>query len=422
MRLRLFGFDHSRAPLELRERFAFDRAETERFLDGWLERFPEIEAVLVSTCNRTELYLGTLNGSLPEPTELLDFFSERKGIAPDESAASFFQTADDAPAAEHLFAVAASLESMVVGEPQILAQIKESYRLAAERGSAGTVTHSAFQRALAAAKRVSAETDIFRHRVSIPSVAVADFALELFETLADKTTLVLGAGEMAAETLRYLTDNGAKKIVVANRTREKADSLAAQFGGVSVDWRERSDALPTADLVVTACTASEPILTAEDLDERQKKRGERPLFLLDLAVPRNCSPDIHRLENVFLYALDDLAAACERNRKSRDAELPKARKIVRAEAESFWRDLRGRENGEAIRQLRTRWNETKEEELLRLFHKRPELEEPQRDAVRYAFDRLVNKMLHTPMESLRDEPDERPKNLLDALTRLFGLR
>lgn len=421
MKLRRIGWDHAQVAVELRERFTFDRAETERFLDDWQERFPEAEAVLVSTCNRTELYMGTLNGSLPGSDAVRAFLAEEKKCAFPNELAERIVTLDDEPAACHLFAVASSLESMVVGEPQILAQIKEAYRIAAERGAAGTVTHSAFQRALSVAKRVSAETDLFRHRVSIPSVAVADFALELFETLSDKGTLVLGAGQMASETLRYLVDHGARKIFIANRTRSKANALAEEFHAEAVDWSERLNLWERVDLVITACLSDTPIITASDALGYQNQRSNRPLFLLDLAVPRNCDPEIARLENVYLYSLDDLAAACERNRKSRDAQLPKARRIVRAEGESFWRDLRGRENGEAIRLLRLRWHETKERELERLFHKCPALDDSERDEVRYAFERLVNKMLHAPMESLRDEPDSRPTNLLDAMKRLFGL-
>ena len=421
MKLRRIGWDHHGVAVELRERFAFDRAEAGRFLDDWQERFPESEAVLVSTCNRTELYTGTLNGALPDAVAVRAFLAkEKQCVFPDE----LFErvvTLDDAHAASHLFAVASSLESMVVGEPQILAQIKEAYQIAAEHGAAGTVTHSVFQRALSVAKRVSAETDLFRHRVSIPSVAVADFALELFETLSDQGTLVLGAGQMASETLRYLVDNGARKIFIANRTRSKADALAGEFHAESVDWSERSSVWEKVDLVIAACTADTPIITAEHVLACQSKRANRPLFLLDLAVPRNCDPEIAQLENVYLYSLDDLAAACERNRKSRNAQLPKAYRIVWTEANSFWHDLRGRENGEAIRQLRLRWHETKERELERLFHKCPNLDDSAQDEVRYAFERLVNKMLHAPMESLRDEPDTHPTNLLDAMKRLFGL-
>jgi len=421
VKLRFFGLDHQNTSVELREKLAFDKVARARYLENWEDAFPGIEAVLVSTCNRTELYLGTLNGELPNLAELLRFAAEQKEEPISDSAAEMIRCADDADAASHLFAVASSLESMVLGEPQILAQIKEAYQAAVDQKTAGIVIHSVFQHALAAAKRISVETTIFRHRVSIPSVAVADFALELFESLADKTTLVLGAGEMAAETLQYLKDNGAKKILVANRTRSKADALAEVFSGTAIDWEERIAASGNADLIVAACSTQEPVLYRADLAPHQPKRKGRPLFLLDLAVPRNLDAQISRLENVYLYSLDDLAAACSRNRKRRDAELPKARKIIQQEANDFWRDMRLRESGETIRRLREQWHETKASELKRLFNKCSSLDEAQRQEISIAFDRLVNKMLHAPMESLREEIDEKPRSLLDAMIRLFRL-
>ena len=441
MKLRMIGLDHKSAPIEIRERLAFDRERTAAFLRDWQEAFADFEAVLVSTCNRTELYVATLNGALPPTDELVAFLTRRgealestvpnesvpkevapKDVAPKESEIpAFFRVYEDAEALEHLFSVAASLESMVLGEPQILAQIKDAYRIAADGGTAGIVTHSAFQAALRAAKTISVETGIFRHRVSIPAIAVVDFALEIFESLTGKKTLVLGAGEMAAETLRYLIDIGAREIAVVNRSREKAEKLAEEAGGVAADWEERFRLLLSADLVVAATGAPEPVISAADYAAIAPKRSGRPLFLLDLSVPRNLDPALEKEPNVYLFTLDDLAEVCARNRKSRDAELPKARKIILRQTEEFLADLKIREQGELIRQLRERWHAAKETELTRLFHK-AEFSDAERAEVRYAFDRLVNKMLHGPMESLRDEPDEKPQTLLEAMMKLFRLK
>lgn len=423
MKFAFWGLNHQNAPVELRERLAFDRAGVERFLDGWTAHFPDTEAVLVSTCNRTELYIGSPSETLPEESKVFDYIASEKGDAAlaDDLGQQLVRAAD-AEAAEHLFAVASSLESMVLGEPQILSQIKDAYLKASESETTGVVTHSAFQRCLAVAKRVAAQTALFRHHVSIPSVAVSDFALELFETLADKITLVLGAGEMAAETLRYLVDGGGKKIVVANRTRSRAEELAEQFGAEVIDWEDRLSALDRADLVIAACSTTEPILYRADLQRCLALRRGRPLFLLDLALPRNFDPDITQLENVYLYCLDDLNAACERNRKSRSAELPKAKKIVRAEAVDFWRDLRLRESSELICQLRTQWHAIKDSEVTRLFNKCQDLSPRQRQEIQTALDRFVNKALHAPIASLRDEIDTRPTNLLEAFVRLFHLK
>lgn len=424
MKLRLIGLDHRTAPIELRERFAFDREQTAAFLREWPERFSAFEAVLVSTCNRTELYVGSQNGSLPPTVELLGCLAQSASVA-DENAdavSKAFFVADDVEALEHLFSVAASLESMVVGEPQILAQIKEAYRAAAEFGTAGMVTHSAFQSALSVAKRVSTETGLFRHRVSIPSIAVVDFALEIFETLADKKTLILGAGEMAEETLRYLTDYGAVDVIVANRSAERAENLARSFGGSVAPWSERYERLAEADLAVVAVSGAEQAVTLESFDQASKGRRSRPLFLLDLSVPRQCAPELAKRPDVYLYSIDDLVEAARRGRKSRDAELPKAKKIVHEATGEFLNEMRLRDSGELIRRLREGWNDVKEAEITRLFHRLPELPDKDRDEIHYAFDRLVNKMLHGPMQSLRDESQEKPQYLLDAMRKLFHLK
>lgn len=454
MKIRMLGLDHKTAPIAVREEFSFSPAETAAFLQKWNETFPDFEAVLVSTCNRTELYVGSQNGSLPASGAILDLIADQKGTRGKETAEKnrseteganlderndkkddsgpkddsdgippFIQIREDAEAVDHLFSVAASLESMVLGEPQILAQIKEAYRIAADEGTVGIMTHSAFQNALKAAKRVSAETDIFRHRISLPAIAVSDFALEIFEKLSDKRTLVLGAGEMAEETLRYLVDAGGKEIVVANRSREKGDALADRFGGSSVDWNARFAELAKADLVIAATGAVEPIVTPTDYQKIASERRGRPLFLVDLSVPRNLDEKLGQFPNVYLYSIDDLKETCRRNRKSRDQEVPKAKRILRQETDSFMKEIRLRDFGALIRELRAQWNLVKDSEVERLFHKCHDLGEREQEEIRYAFDRLLNKLLHQPMKSLRSENEkERGGGLLEAMMKLFRPR
>jgi glutamyl-tRNA reductase len=323
----------------------------------------------------------------------------------------------------HLFEVAGSLDSMVVGEPQVLSQVKAAYQLADESGTTGTITHGMFQASLKTAKRIISETEIHRHRVSIPSVAVVDFAMQVFQRLDDKKTLVLGAGEMADETLRYLTGHGAKAITVINRNHDRAETLAQQWHGRSDDWNNRVRHLADADLVVSTTGAPEPIVRLDDYLSMEPQRKGRPLFVLDLAVPRDFDPAIGKRDGVFLYTIDDLQEACERNRTSRDRELPKAKRIIRQESDRFLREMRHRATGNIIRQLQTGWGEIKDAELARLFSKMPDLTEAEQAEVRYAFDRLINKLLHPPLESLRDEAKQGvPGMLLDALSRLFRLK
>jgi len=252
---------------------------------------------------------------------------------------------------------------------------------------------------------------------------VVDFAMQVFERLDDKKTLVLGAGEMADETLRYLTDYGAGSITVINRNRERAEALARQWQGKTDVWDNRVQHLATVDLVVSATGASEPIVRLDDYLAVEPLRQGRPLFILDLAVPRDFDPAIGERDGVFLYAIDDLQEACARNRISRNRELPKAKRIVKQERDRFLREMRHRATSHVIRKLQTGWSEIKDAELVRLFHKLPDLTEAEQAEVRYAFDRLINKLLHPPLESLRDEAKQGvPGMLLEALSRLFRLR
>jgi len=259
--------------------------------------------------------------------------------------------------------------------------------------------------------------------VSIPSIAVADFALQIFERFDDKHVLVIGAGEMAEETLRYLRDEGARQLTIINRSPQRAEELARQWQGRAVPWEELPPALAAADLVVSTTGAEEPIVSLAQFTALQPARGERPLFVLDLAVPRDFDPAIGDRPEVYLYSIDDLRAVCEQNRSARDKELPAAREIIDEETGRFVADWRHRMTGPVLRQLKQGWEKSKEEELRRLLNKLPGLDEGSREEIRQSFDRLVNKLLHPPMESLRDQSRHGfPRALLEALAQLFQLK
>lgn len=426
MPIRVIGLNYRSASIDVRENFAMDSDAVAETLHEWRESFPGVEAALVSTCNRTELYFASDLDMLPSYKEVFPFLvspnRRNDGEITFDRYRGAFQTKEDRDAAEQLFSVTSSLDSMILGEPQIHSQVKRAYELATAAQTTGPILNDAFQTAFKTAKRVTVETDVFKRRVSVPSVAVVDFALKIFERLSDKKTLVLGAGEMAEETLKYLADYGAKSIVVANRSREKAEKLAAQWNGRSADWIDRFDELATADLVIVATGASEPIVTLQDyLQVENVRKPDKSLFILDLAAPRNVDPQIGKRPNVFLYSVDDLEAACARNKELRDKEIPKARKIVQEEANRYLADVRARKSIEAIRRLRDGWNEIKEGELDRLLNK-IECDPQQESEIRYAFDRLVNKLLHSPTVSLRNASQtESAPRLVEALKRLFRL-
>ena len=420
--LALVGGTHRTVPLELRERLAFSAEQTAEALATFRERFPGREAVLLSTCNRVEFYAAADNDQVaPVADELVAFLAECRGIDPARLGPVLIRQSDEA-VVQHLFSVAAGLDSMVLGEPQILGQVKQAWVLAQEHGTSGPLTAGMFQAAPRTAKRVATETAIGRERTSIPSVAVADFAAGVFERFDDKRVLLLGAGKMATETLRYLREAGAREVTILNRTASRAVELAARLGARPGSFAELAAELAAADLVVSTTGASEPVVSLSVFQQLEHRRRGRPLVVLDLAVPRDFDPRIGARPGVWLYSIDDLAAACDANRKSRQREMPAALAIIEEETLRFMIDVHHRTTAPVIEQLRAGWSETGEAELERLFRRLPGLGDAERDQIRQAFERYAAKLLHPPLVSLRSESRSGPPHgLIDALRRLFQL-
>lgn len=425
MKLQMVGCSHRDAAVELREKLSFTPEQARAALDAFRETYPASEAVLLSTCNRVELYTATgdAEAGLPDRQAAIDFLAQCRGVSSEE----IFETLiyrTGAEAVEHLFTVAASLDSMVVGEAQILNQVKQAYEIANARGATGPLTHAVFQAASHAAKRVQRETKIHRRRVSIPSVAVGEVAKEFFDSIDDKSVLLIGAGEMGQETMRYLCDWGARDVVIVNRSEDRAAALAAELGGRVAPWHALSDHVARADLVVSTTGASEPVVTAEMFTSIHEARFQRLLLILDLAIPRDFDPRIGDAAGVYLYAVDDLQAACERNRKEREREWPQAQKIIAEETRKFIADLHHRATGPVIRRLREQAEQTKQEELKRLLGRleKYEIDDGAYADIEQGFDRLVNKLLHPPLSSLRDDAARGgSQGLLEALRRLFDV-
>lgn len=423
MKLQMVGCSHHTASVAIRERLAFNRDQAADALGRLRLRFPETEAVLLSTCNRVELYVASESDACPTHHDVISFLAEFHGLDPIVLFNDLFErTGEDF--VRHLFMVAASLDSMVIGEAQILAQVKQAYELATSVTATGPLTNQAFQAALRVAKRVTTETAIQQKRVSIPSVAVADFVPQVFERLDDKRIVVVGAGEMAEETLRYLIDGGAKEISLVGRNLARAQELADRLGGGEpAPWSKLHPLLVAADLVVSATGASEPVVSLAEFKQVVAERFQRPVMILDLAMPRDFEPAIGDLTGVFLYSIDDLKAACEQNRREREKEWPKAERIIEDETRRFMADLHHRATAPTIRRLKERADEVKAEELARVLNKLSNLDGKSKGEITAAFDRLVNKLLHPPLESLRDEAQHgAPHGLLDALKRLFQLK
>ncbi|MCH7725152.1 MAG: glutamyl-tRNA reductase [Planctomycetes bacterium] len=423
MKLQMTGCSHHNSSVEVRERLAFSPRQTRDALAILRQRFPQSEAVILSTCNRTELYTAAQDPeSCPTHHDVVEFLAEFHDLNAVEIFDDLFErTGEDA--IRHLFTVAASLDSMVVGEAQILSQVKQAYDMATRDDCTGPLTHSAFQAAIRVAKRVASQTAINQKRVSIPSVAVADFAKEIFESFRDKQVLVIGAGEMAEETLTYLQDEGACNPTITNRTESRAVDLAARFDGQSVAWDDLDQLLARADLIISTTGAEQPVVTLEDYKRIEHDRFQRNLLILDLAVPRDFEPAIGDCLNVYLFSIDDLKSVCERNRKSREKEWPKAERIIEQETARFMADLRHQSTAPWIRRYMEKASEVKDDELARLLNKLEAPDDRTRKEIEQSFDRLVSKLLHPPLESLRDEAESgTPHGLLDALKRLFRLK
>ena len=368
MKLQMIGCSHHDAAVEFRERLSFTTDQVSETLGAFRQKFPSAELVLLSTCNRVELYASCNDEIQLDAKDVAKFLAERQHLPPDEVFAQMIYRSGH-EAVKHLFTVAASLNSMVVGEAQILSQVKQAYELACQNGSAGPLTHVLFQAANRTAKRVQTETKIHQRRVSVPSVAVGEIVPEVFDSLRNKRVLLCGAGEMGEETLRYLKQAGANDICILNRSQSRAEDLARQFDAQADSWESLHQHIVQADLMIGTTAATEPILSAAEYHTIHAKRNGRVLLILDLAVPRDFDPAIGETANVYLYQIDDLQAVCERNRQKRKKEWPKAEEIIAEETTRFIQDLNHRATGPVVRRLRNQAEELKREELDRLVAK-----------------------------------------------------
>lgn len=403
MKILLLGMNHRTAPLEVRERFAVDASGA--LLRKLVDR-PEIaEATLLSTCNRVEVVVTTENPDAAQHV-LYDFFARElaEGAGPAAGALEdMTYLREGRQAVEHLFRVASSIDSMVVGEPQILGQVKDAYRAAADAGVCGAVLSRLFQRAFATAKRVKNETGIAQRPVSVARVAV-DLAEQIFERLDDKSALLIGAGEMIEAALVALRDRGLGETRVANRTAARAETLAVRFGGTAHGLDELDRLLPDSDVVLTCVGGDEPILTRERVERSLTGRRGRPLFLIDLGVPRNVDPEVHELDSAYLYDLDDLQAVAAANEEERRRESDRAERIVYEEREQFEGWMVALQAVPTIRDLRDRAEDIRRGEIDR-FAGRLGLEDAQAETLEQLTRSIVNKLMHSPISRLRDETD-----------------
>jgi len=419
MRVLLVGVNHKTAPVSLREKLAGlipDLDQAYQHLKDW----PELSEVLVySTCNRVELLCVT---GEPEAAaaRAQAFFSSHPEIPPETVAESIYLRRDQ-EAVQHLFRVAASLDSMVLGEPQILGQVKAAYREAAEHQATGPILNRLLHKAFSVAKRVRGETGIGDHAVSV-SYAAVTLGRKIFGEFTGKNVLLLGAGEMAELALEHLRAQGVSRVIVANRTLERGVRLAQRFGGEAVSLEELEEQLLTADIVISSTGAGDYLLRRDQLKPAMRRRKQRPLFLIDIAVPRDLDPALNELDNVYLYNIDDLKEVAEQGMQHRQQEAAKAERLVAEETLKFQQWLTTLEVFPTIIALKDKAGTICEVELKKTLGHLGPVSEEQRQALEVLLNSVTQKLLHDPIIFLkRNHHLKRPQRELDLVRRLFNL-
>lgn len=422
MNLRAIGCNVGSAPVELRERLAFDAAKHARALAELSARYGA-EAVVLGTCNRVELYLARPETGAPVHSPLVaEYLSELHGVPAADIAPHLYEHAD-ADAVRHLFRVATGLDSVVVGEDQIAGQVKEAFDLAQKAGATGPLLNALFPAAARASKRVRTETGLAQGQVSVASAAVG-FLKEVFDRFTDKTVLVIGAGEMGRLTLTHIQELRPAAVLVTNRSPERAAAVAAECGGTPVPWDQLADALAKADIVVSTTGAPEPIVSRRWFDEKVRpKRGRRKAVVFDLAVPRDFDPRIDDGDRVSVFNVDDLNRVRDQQLAERRKHVAPAEGIVAEEVAGFVADWNRRKDGPVIGRLTEEVSKIREEVLAQLLGKLNGKAGPEvKSAVEGAFRLFQNKLLHGPIAALQEASREgHGPGLREALMRLFGL-
>jgi glutamyl-tRNA reductase len=399
MNIFLIGLNHRTAPVEVREQLAFTREGAATALMLFRNQFPTSEAAIISTCNRVELLIAA-EGNSPSRQEILSFVAQSRDL-PVNAFKNYLYQLSGEQACRHLFRVASGLDSMVLGESQILGQVKQAYAIASEQGTTGRVLNRLFHLAFETAKRIRTETQLGEGKVSIPAVAV-DVARRIFEDFSSKQTFVIGAGEMARLVCEYLRDTDGRRFIITTRTATNARALAEACQGEAVPYDQLDEQLVSADIVITATACPQPILTADRVREAQKRRGGRLLYIIDLAVPRNVEPAVASLPRVFVYDIDSLGRIAGENEQRRAAELISCEQILDEEVVAFESWLERSCLSPLIERMYDDARELSEFELQRLFHKCPDLTHAQRQAVTQLVNRVVGKFMHPCVSSLRN--------------------
>jgi len=398
MNIAVVGLSHKTASVEIREKLSFPEAKLSDAL-LCMSRIDAVnENVLLSTCNRVEAY-ATVRDPDAGVDKLKSFFLEYHGLKGEEYLNSLYAH-QGVDAVRHIFRVAASLDSMVVGEPQILGQLKDAFDHGLSKKTTGVVMNRLMKKAISVAKRIRNETKIAESAVSI-SFAAVELARKIFGELDGKTVMLAGAGEMAELAARHLVNNGVKKVLVANRTYERAVTLAEEFDGEAVRYEDLVEEMARADILIASTGATDYIVNHADMARVIKERRNRPVFLIDIAVPRNLDPDINRIDNVYLYDIDDLESVVESNIKERQKEAELAEDIIDEEIETFVTWMRSIDAVPTIVALREKAENIRKSEIEKTLSKMDGLSDKQIKQIDGLTRSIINKVLHSPLVGLK---------------------
>ena len=418
MEIVLVGLNHRTAPVEVRERVSFTVDQARQAAEQLRTRGILEETLVLSTCNRSEVYGVPPESSHESALGLSSFLSEFHSVRPEVLGVSLYHHYDS-EAVQHLFRVAAGLDSMMLGEAEILGQVREAYRVAHENGATGPVLNRLFQGALEVGKRVRTETELGTRPVSVASAGVK-LAERIFGKLSERSALVLGAGTISEQVISQLEDRRIARLYIMNRSRERAEELAKQHGGKVVEWGDWEKALPVPDVIVSSVAADEPILKREIVEQAMGRRGNRALFLMDLGMPRNIDANVGKLYNVYVYNMDDLSETVQQNRQARQNEVPKAEGIVDEHVAKFLSWQASVELVGLVDALRSKMRDERAQFVRSRVESIRHLTEADRSRVEKLMDEMLECLVLEPAQRLRGEKDLRRKvQNVEALRDLF---
>jgi glutamyl-tRNA reductase len=420
MSIVLVGVNHKTAPVEVRELMAFSEAACAAGLRSLVDGQVVREGLIVSTCNRVEVLTATTSEQVAESRDrITSFLNQGRSLPLDLFRDHSYSHVDD-DAVRHIFRVASSLDSMVVGEPQVLGQVRKAYSVALQAGTAGRILNRLIHQTFHVAKRVRSETGIAANAVSISYMAV-ELGKKIFGSLSGQSVLLVGAGEMAELSARHLINAGVSRVLITNRTGESSERLAKEFGGEAVSFERLADYLPDADIVICSTGASEYVVTANMAREALNRRRNRPAFFIDISVPRNLDPAIGGLPNAFVFDIDDLESVVTSNIREREREAERAELIVNSEVMQFQQRLRLMEIGPSIGALRQKFHDIARSEMIRQRNRLGPLTPEQERAVEALLLSAVNKISHPMIDRMRRCVDANDEESIRAWRDVFEL-